>query len=97
MNNAPRFYLVLGLAILVGVQLAVMGVDPIKALFYSQVLNGLIAAVLVVLLLLLTSSSKVMGTFVNGRWTRFWGWLAVVVLVAADAALIYTVVTHGLP
>ena len=96
-NNAPEFYIVLGLALLVGVQLAVSGVDPIKALFYSQVLNGFVAPVLVVFLLLLTSSSKVMGEFRNGVVTSVIGWAAVLVLVAADAALVYSVVTNGLP
>lgn len=96
-NNAPQFYIVLGVAILVGVQLAVSNVDPIKALFYSQVLDGLIAPVLVVFLLLLTSSRKVMGEFVNGRWARLIGWAAVGVLVIADLAMVYSVATNGLP
>ena len=95
-NNAPQFYIVLGVALLVGVQLAVSGVDPIKALFYSQVLDGLIAPVLVVLLLL-TSSRKVMGDFVNSRWTKLIGWAAVAVLVVADLAMVYSVATNGLP
>lgn len=96
-NNAPQFYIVLGLALLVGVQLAIAGVDPIKALFYSQVLDGFVAPVLVVFLLLLTSSRKVMGEFANGMVTKLIGWLAVVILVAADAALLYTIATSGLP
>jgi Mn2+/Fe2+ NRAMP family transporter len=96
-NNAPQFYIVLGLALVVGVQLAVSDADPIKALFYSQVLDGFIAPVLVVLLLLLTSSHKIMGDFVNGHLTKFWGWFAVLVLVAADVALVYSVATSGLP
>jgi Mn2+/Fe2+ NRAMP family transporter len=96
-NNAPQFYIVLGLALLVGVQLAVSDVDPIKALFYSQVLDGLVAPVLVILLLLLTSSRKVMGEFVNRLPTRVIGWAAVAVLLAADAAMIYSLVTSGLP
>jgi Mn2+/Fe2+ NRAMP family transporter len=96
-NNAPQFYIVLGLAILVGVQLAISDVDPIKALFYSQVLDGLIAPVLVVFLLLLTSSRKVMGEFVSGRWTKLIGWFAVGVLVVADLAMIYSVASSGLP
>jgi len=96
-NNAPQFYIVLGLALLVGVQLAISNVDPIKALFYSQVLDGFVAPVLVVVLLLLTSSRKVMGEFANGVVTNVIGWLAVVILVVADVALVYTLVTGGLP
>lgn len=96
-NNAPQFYIVLGLALLVGVQLAVSGADPIKAIFYSQVLDGLIAPFLVVLLLLLTSSRRVMGDFTIGTTSRTIGWIAVGVLVAADLALVYSVATSGFP
>lgn len=96
-GNAPEFYIVLGVALLVGVQLAISNVDPIKALFYSQVLDAFVAPVLVVFLLLLTSSRKVMGEFVNGVPTKIVGWFAVLVLVAADLALVYGVVTSGLP
>ena len=96
-NNAPQFYLVLGVAMLIGVQLAVSDVNPIKALFYSQVLDGFIAPLLVVLLLLLTSSRKVMGDFVNGLPTKIIGWVAVGVLVLADLALLYSIFTSGLP
>ncbi len=95
--SAPQFYLVLGLAFVVAVQLAISDLDPVRALFYSQVLNGLIAPVLVALLVVLTSSRKVMGDFANDLATRAVGWLAVVVLVFADAAMVYEVATNGLP
>jgi Mn2+/Fe2+ NRAMP family transporter len=52
---------------------------------------------LVVFLLLLTSSRKVMGEFANGIVTKVIGWAAVCILVAADVALVYTIVTSGLP
>jgi Mn2+/Fe2+ NRAMP family transporter len=96
-SSAPQFYIVIGLSFLVGVQLAVSGIDPVKGLFYSQVVDGLIAPFLVLLLLLLTSSRKVMGDFANGSWTKVMGGLAVLVLVGADVALIYSVATSGLP
>jgi NRAMP (natural resistance-associated macrophage protein)-like metal ion transporter len=96
-HNAPQFYFVVGAAILVGVQLAVAGVNPVQALFYSQVLDGLIAPFLVVLLLLLTSNKKLMGDFVNGTWTKVIGWGAVAVLTVADSALVYTIATQGIP
>jgi Mn2+/Fe2+ NRAMP family transporter len=94
-NNAPQFYITLGLALLCGVQLAIANVDPIKALFYSQVLDGFVAPILVVLLLLLTSSRKVMGDFANGTATKLIGVFGVVVLVGADAALVYSLLHSG--
>ena len=94
-RNAPQFYLVLGLAFVLGIELAVAGIDPVRALFYSQVIDGMIAPWLIILLLLLTSSKKVMGDFVNGLATKVWGSAAVVVMVGADVALIYQLVTKG--
>jgi NRAMP (natural resistance-associated macrophage protein)-like metal ion transporter len=95
-RNAPQFYVVIGLAFLVAMELAISAVDPIKALFYSQVLDGLIAPVLIVLLLLLTSSRKLMGDFVNGLPTKVFGWAAAAVMVLADVAMVYQVATNGL-
>ena len=87
----------IGVAFLIAVELAVSSIDPIKALFYSQVLDGLIAPVLVILLLILTSSRKFMGDFVNGLPTKVIGWAAAAVMVLADIAVAYEVATHGLP
>jgi Mn2+/Fe2+ NRAMP family transporter len=96
-QNAPQFYVVIGLSFLVAMELAVSSIDPIKALFYSQVLDGLIAPVLIVLLLLLTSSRKLMGDYANGLPTRVVGWVAAGVMVLADVAMGYQVATNGLP
>jgi Mn2+/Fe2+ NRAMP family transporter len=96
-RNAPEFYIVVGVAFLVAMELAISAVDPIKALFYSQVLDGLIAPVLIVLMLLVTSSRKLMGDFANGILTKVFGWSAVAVMVLADLAMVYQVATKGLP
>jgi Mn2+/Fe2+ NRAMP family transporter len=96
-RNAPQFYMVIGISFLIAMELAISAVDPIKALFYSQVLDGLIAPVLIVLMLILTSSRKLMGDFVNGLPTKVFGWAAAVVMVVADVAVVYQVATKGLP
>jgi Mn2+/Fe2+ NRAMP family transporter len=96
-KNAPQFYIVIGLAFLVAMELAVSAVDPVRALFYSQVLNGLIAPVIIVLVLLLTSSRKVLGDFANGAFSNVFGVATVVVMTLADLALVYQVATKGLP
>ena len=96
-KNAPQFYVVIGVAFLVAIELAVSSVNPIKALFYSQVLDGMIAPVLIILLLILTSSRKLMGDFVNGITTKVVGWAAAALMILADLALVYQVATKGLP
>jgi Mn2+/Fe2+ NRAMP family transporter len=96
-KNAPQFYVVIGISFLIAMEMAISAIDPIKALFYSQVLDGLIAPVLIVLMLVLTSSRKLMGDFVNGLTTKLLGWSAAVVMVLADVAVVYQVATTGLP
>jgi Mn2+/Fe2+ NRAMP family transporter len=96
-KNAPQFYVVIGVAFLIAIELAISSIDPIKALFYSQVIDGLIAPFLIVLMLLVTSSRKLMGDFVNGIPTKIIGWTAAGVMVVADLALVYQVATKGLP
>lgn len=96
-RNAPQFYIVIGVAFLIAMEMAISSVDPIKALFYSQVLDGLIAPVLIVLMVVLTSSRKLMGDFANGLATKLIGWAAALVMLSADVALVYQVATRGLP
>jgi len=96
-RNAPQFYVVIGLAFLVAMELAISSIDPIKALFYSQVLDGLIAPFLIVLMIVVTSSRKLMGDFVNGPVTQAVAWGAAAVMVLADVALAYQVATKGMP
>jgi Mn2+/Fe2+ NRAMP family transporter len=94
-RNAPEFYIVLGIAFLIGVQFAVADLDPIRMLLYSQVINGVIVPVLILLLVRLTSSWKVMGDFANGLMTNVLGWTAFAVLIAADVAMLTTFVANG--
>ncbi|HYM96323.1 MAG TPA: divalent metal cation transporter [Candidatus Sulfotelmatobacter sp.] len=96
-RNAPEFYLVIGLAFLFAMELAISSIDPIKALFYSQVLDGMIAPILIVLLVLVTSSRKLMGDFVNGPWTIGIASAAALVMILADVALVHQIATQGLP
>lgn len=88
--TAPGFYSVIALSLLAGVELAISGFSPIKALFYSQVLDGLIAPVLVALMVIMVSRRRLMGAYVATLWERIGGWSAVGVMGIADVALIYS-------
>lgn len=92
--RAPGFYTVIALSMLAGVELAISGFSPIKALFYSQVLDGLIAPILVALMVILVSRRSLMGAYVATMWERAGGWVAVLVMTLADVALLYSLV-HG--
>ncbi len=92
-KNARGFYAVLAVAVGVGLLLDFGGFDAVAMLFWSAVVNGVLAPPLIVLVVLLTSDPKVMGTRVNGPSLRLLGWTtAIVMAVAAVVMLVTTIV-----
>jgi NRAMP (natural resistance-associated macrophage protein)-like metal ion transporter len=87
---APRFYAVIGLAMLVGIALTYWGVDAVAMLFWSAVVNGVLAPPLIVLVVLLTSDPKVMGDRVNSPLLRTLGWITAGVMAFAAVAMFVT-------
>jgi NRAMP (natural resistance-associated macrophage protein)-like metal ion transporter len=88
--QARGFYAILAIATLLGVVLNFTPVDPIKALFWSAVINGVIAVPVMVIVMLLSARTEVMGRFaVTGR-LRLLGWAATVVMGAAVIVMIAT-------
>jgi NRAMP (natural resistance-associated macrophage protein)-like metal ion transporter len=84
----PTFYGIIAAATLVGVGMNFLHVDPIKALFYSAMINGLVAPPLMVLIVLLGSDRKVMKSKVSGVLSKMLTWTATGAMTAAAAALI---------
>jgi NRAMP (natural resistance-associated macrophage protein)-like metal ion transporter len=74
-RRAPRFYAILGVGIALGMLLNLVGMDPIKALFWSAVFNGVAAVPLVFAVVTIASNRKVMGRWVSSLPARIWGWL----------------------
>jgi len=87
---AWRFYLVLAGAIVCGMVLDVFNTNPIRILFLSAVLNGLLAPPLMLLVMLVGNNRKIMGEDVNGFWLNLLGWLATAVMAAAAIAFFAT-------
>jgi Mn2+/Fe2+ NRAMP family transporter len=74
----------------VGLALDFAGLNAVKMLFWSAVVNGVLAPPLVVLVVLLTSDKKVMGQRVNSRGAKILGWICAAVMSAAALALAVT-------
>jgi Mn2+/Fe2+ NRAMP family transporter len=89
-HQAKRFYGAIAVATGVGVLLNVSSIDPIKALFWSAVLNGLVAVPVMVVMIRLACRPAVMGEFVIGRGLRIMGWLSTAAMAAAAAGLVLT-------
>ena len=88
--EAREFYAIIALATLGGVALDFTPIDPIKALFWSAVLNGVIAVPIMVVMMLLADDPKVMGTFTVTRRLKALGWLATWTMAAAVVAMLAT-------
>ncbi len=85
---ARRFYGVIAGALVVGLCLDYAGLNAVKMLFWSAVVNGVLAPPLVILVVMLTSDPKVMGVHVNPPLLKFFGILCAVVMSAAALALL---------
>lgn len=88
LKQAPSFYGIIIFAMLIGFILNFLGIDPIKALLYSAVANGLIAPIILVLILRISSSKKIMGDMAVGKIKLFFGWLITAIMVIAGGAAI---------
>jgi NRAMP (natural resistance-associated macrophage protein)-like metal ion transporter len=82
-REARAFYLTLSIATLVGVGMNFFAIDPIRALFWSAVLNGVVAAPVMALMMGMTANRAVMGEFIITGSLRIVGWLATLAMAAA--------------
>jgi len=85
-RRGRRFYLIFGGAVAAGMALNLAGANPIRMLFLSAVLNGLLAPPLLMLVMLVSSNPSIMGTRTNGPWLNLLGWLATAVMSLAAIA-----------
>ena len=86
-HQARQFYGIIAISILAGLGLTVAHVNPMKALFWSAVINGVAAGPIMILTMRMASDNKVMGNFCVGRRQRILGWLATAVMLAASVAM----------
>jgi NRAMP (natural resistance-associated macrophage protein)-like metal ion transporter len=89
-GTARGFYAVIAIGLGLGLLLDYTGFNAVSMLFWSAVLNGVLAPPLIVILLLLTSNRAIMGTRANSRWLAGLGWTTVVVMTAASLAMFAT-------
>ncbi|HEY4740846.1 MAG: Nramp family divalent metal transporter [Candidatus Acidiferrales bacterium] len=87
-RKAPKFYAVLVAATLIGIGLNFFGMDPIRALFLSAVINGVVAVPLMVMLMIMSANSAIVGKFSLSPYLRVVGWAATTVMLLASLAFI---------
>jgi NRAMP (natural resistance-associated macrophage protein)-like metal ion transporter len=93
--HAKAFYGAIALAMLLGAAANVFALNPVKALVWVAVLNGIVAVPVMALLMLLTTRTAVMGQFsISGPW-RVLGWVGTAVMAIASGAFILATVWGG--
>jgi NRAMP (natural resistance-associated macrophage protein)-like metal ion transporter len=90
LRNAKGFYGILGGATLLGIGLNFIGVNPIKALFWSAVINGVAAVPIMIVMMLMTTNEKVTGSVRLPLLQKVIGWIATAVMLAVAASMIVT-------
>ena len=86
--EARGFYAIIVAATLIGVSIDFTPIDPIKALFWSAVINGVIAVPIMAVMMLLAAKPEVMGPFVIRRRLKRLGWLATALMAVAVLLLV---------
>lgn len=90
LNRAKAFYGALAMATILGVGLNFSPIDPVKALFWSAVINGFVAVPVMVMMMHLSSHSAVMGKFELPIGLKIVGWLATTAMTVAVVGLFAT-------
>ncbi len=90
LGRAKAFYATILVAILVGIGLNFTAIDPVKALFWSAVINGVVAAPVMVMMMVMASSRRAMGRFTIPGPLRLIGWAATLAMAIAALGMFAT-------
>jgi Mn2+/Fe2+ NRAMP family transporter len=89
-SEAKKFYGILFSVTIGGMLLIFIGFNPIKALYWAAVINGIVAVPIMILMMLMATNKKVMGNFTLHSGTKWMGWISTAVMFAAAAGLLLT-------
>jgi NRAMP (natural resistance-associated macrophage protein)-like metal ion transporter len=92
-REAVAFYAVLALSVALGVMLNFVGIDPIKALYWSAVVNGVLAAPVMVIMMLLVRRQAVMGDLIIKGPVYWLGWIATVAMALCIVGMAVSMTT----
>jgi NRAMP (natural resistance-associated macrophage protein)-like metal ion transporter len=85
--DARGFYAVIAVSVLAGLIIQYSPISPMKALFWSAVINGIVAVPLMAIIILIASSTSVMGRFTSSRAIVTLGWIATAIMGIAAAMM----------
>jgi Mn2+/Fe2+ NRAMP family transporter len=91
-REARAFYTTLVMATVIGMVMNFTNIDPIRALFWSAVLNGIIAVPMMYVMMHMASSQRIMGGYTIPLYLKVLGWAGALVMTAVVGAMFWTAV-----
>jgi NRAMP (natural resistance-associated macrophage protein)-like metal ion transporter len=92
LKQAHAFYGVIIISMFAGLAMNFIGLDPIRALIYSAVANGVVAPIVLALVVLMSSNKKIMGRHANSRFTTIVGWITTGLMAVTGIAALASLV-----
>jgi len=89
-TQARQFYAIIVLSTVIGIALGFTAIDPIKALYWSAVINGVISVPIMVVMMLMAARTDIMGIFVIAARLKILGWFATAMMAVAVASMFAT-------
>ena len=86
---AKQFYSIIAISTLIGVALCFTPIDPIKALYWSAVINGVISVPIMALMMLMAARTEIMGQFIITFKLKLLGWICTGVMALAVIAMFW--------
>jgi Mn2+/Fe2+ NRAMP family transporter len=87
-SKAAAFYGTLAASTILGMVITLTPLDPIKALYWSAVINGLVAVPVMTVMMLMAARRKVMGKFIVVGWLRWLGWASTLAMAACVVGMV---------
>lgn len=88
-HEAKGFYIIIAIALLLGLSLNYIGISPIQSLIYTAILYGVTAPVLIAIILHIANNKKIMGENVNGKLSNIFGFIALIIMTMTSVTLVY--------
>jgi NRAMP (natural resistance-associated macrophage protein)-like metal ion transporter len=88
-GHAKKFYSIICISTLIGVAFGFTSINPIRALYWSAVINGVISVPIMVVMMLMAVRTDIMGQFTITRRLKILGWLATILMATAVTAMFW--------
>ena len=89
-KQAKAFYLIIIVSTIIGLWINFINIDPIKALIYTAVINGIVAVPILISIMKIANDRKILGNKINGKASNIIGWITVLIMGSSVAIMFVT-------